>query len=144
VGNWRTVHIDGTCDEAQVAALKKACAYGDDYENFHCLSYHATRPSLCGLFDWPKTRIHSTGNLAERDFGVDDVVEQLQKLVAVAPSLRIKVHCGADWEEKHCIATVTVAGGQVTRGDPEIETLPEMDTSQMMGRMFMTMARPRG
>lgn len=142
MGDWRTVHIVGTCKADEVPALSKACECGDDdYDNFHCLSYNERRPSLCGLFKWPSEKINAIGNLAERDFGIDDVSEQLKKLVVAAPSLDIKVHCGGSYEDKKVVSTVTAKDGVVTVGPPEQEVIAELSQEHILGRFMMASRR---
>ena len=140
MGNWRTVHIDGTIDPAQVEAAHRACLY--EWGAFdpasklpHALSY-SQQPSLCGLHEWPAPRIKVVGNLYERDYSVDDVAEALRIVAVAAPSLRVIVHCGDDWESQKCIATITVNQGSVTNGPPLIDALPEISLSQIADRLF--------
>lgn len=142
MGNWRTVHIDGTIDREQVEAARKVCLqdYMSDDCDWHALAYSET-PSICGLHSWPDSRINAVGNCAERDFTVEDVAEALRKVAAAAPSFKAKVHCGGDYESTECIATITVADGSVTLGDPECAELPQISQAQMMGRLFAAMQR---
>lgn len=111
MGNWRTVHIDGSIDESQVKAARDACLYDWDFDAQdnddlpHALSYGKT-PSLCGLHEWPASRINVVGNLYERDCGVDSVAEALRHVAKAAPSLRVKVHCGGEYESTNCVATI--------------------------------------
>ena len=118
MGNWTTVHISGTCDKKDIPALKKEVNVGDDWKKFHCLCF--TRVSICGLGNWVDENISALGNLAERDYGVNDVAEQLKKLVRVAPSLNLKIHVGGDYESLDCVATVNCIGGKITVDKPEI------------------------
>ena len=144
MGNWRTVHIDGSIDQAQVDAARKAClsdwdSNADDQPD-HALTYGKT-PSICGLHEWPSARINVIGNCAERDFSVEDVAEALREVQKAAPSLQAKVHCGGDYEDKTCVATITVADGHVAVGAPEVRELPEISQAQMMGRLMQAMRR---
>lgn len=148
MGNWRRVHIDGTLDPAQVEAAHRACLYEwgkfDPASNLpHALSY-SLQPSLCGLHEWPASRIKVVGNLYERDYCVESVVEALRIVLAAAPSLRAKVHCGADWESAECVATLTVSDQGVSSGPPEIDALPEISMNQMADRLFDALRHPRG
>jgi|SRR5690606_6725125 hypothetical protein len=144
MGNWRTVHIDGSIDQSQVDAARKACLHdwesNADDQPYHALSYSKT-PSLCGLHEWPATRINVVGNCAERDYSVEDVAEALREVQKAAPSLQAKVHCGGDYENKACVATITVAAGQVTVGTPEVREIPEINQDLMMGRLFQALRR---
>ena len=102
MGNWRTVNITGTMTAADASALRARLAYtyerGDPgMDNFGPLSFSIESPGLCGLGDWPAGQVSRCGNLAERDYSPEDVAEELRKLVHIAPSMLLKVHCGGDW-----------------------------------------------
>jgi hypothetical protein len=127
MGNWRTVNIQGTCAAEELPALRKSITVDKDYENFHCLSNSG---GMIGLGNWPAEQMDVTGNLAERDYSVNAVAWQLEELMILAPSLRLKVHCGDEYESLQCIATITVGDRQVSIGDPEIERLPEISREQ--------------
>jgi hypothetical protein len=137
MGNWRTVTVVGTCPPEELSALQAACTYSwrdpDTYSNFHCLS---TSEGLMGLGNWPATRIDVSGNLAERDYDVDDVARQLEKLVKAAPGLRVKVHCGGEREDQTCVATVTLDEEGVRVGPPEIPYVRGASQDEMAGRLF--------
>jgi hypothetical protein len=133
MGNWRTVNLRGTLATEDVAAVREFIAVPADYSRFHCLS--ATN-GLAGLGQWATEEIHADGNLAERDYGPEDVADTLREIVAFAPSLTLKVHCGNDYEDKTCVATVTVADGVVSVGDPERETVGSISEDAFAGRLF--------
>lgn len=124
MGNWRRVRIQGTCDSQDLDALQHAIAYHDDGDNFHCLT---NVHSICGLNNWAAMDIFAEGNLAERDFTVEDVADQLKILADQVPSLNITVHCGDDYEALNVIASVVLAYGVVTIHPPQIQ---QLDTSQ--------------
>ncbi len=134
MGNWRTVRIVGTCDPKEVPAVKAECQ-SDNFENWHCLSYQK-RGSMCGVNEWPAAQMDVTGNLSERDYTVDDVFEQCKKLAAVAPSLAIKIHCGGDYEDKKCIATVAVDKGAVAILPPQVQELDGIDDATLTRNLF--------
>ena len=142
MGNWRTVNITGTiARQSEVDALRKHLDYepggGEgDYSHFGPLSFNSTRPSLCGVGDWPALQVDRCGNLAERDYSVEDVAETLRELVHIAPSMLLKVHCGADYESDECIATISVGEGLVVVGEPERETIDGPPESQMLTNLF--------
>lgn len=141
MGNWRTVHLIGTIDPAEVEAVRAHVTVDRaTYANFGPLTI---TDGLCGLGDWPAEHIDVSGNLAERDYSVNDIAEALQSLATVAPSLRLKVHCGDDWESEECIATLTAAGGQVREGPPEVATVTGVSEGVMMVRLFTAITRPR-
>lgn len=127
MGNWRRVKIVGTCDTRDVPALRKALDPGEGFENFHCL----VSGGVCGLPNWADTAIGAIGNLAERDYSIENVAAQLGELAKLAPSLALKIHCGSDYEASKCVATVTLNDGQVSIGDPEIDDVPEISEIQM-------------
>lgn len=133
MGNWRTVHLTGSCDAAEVGPLRAALIPDDTWSNFGPLSI---TEGLCGLGDWPAEQIDARGNLAERDYTVADVAEHLNRLLEVAPSLRLVVHCGDDWESSQCVATIDVRDGQVTETGPEVPAVLGVDETTMTTRLL--------
>jgi hypothetical protein len=134
MGNWRTVNIIGTVAKTEVDKLKEACTYNRaDYSNFHCLSMS---DGLCGLGNWVNTIINARGNLAERNYTVNSIAQQLRQFVKVAPSLKIKVHCGGDYESEEVVATITVENGKVIVGSPEIACLMGASEDEITGRLL--------
>lgn len=133
MGNWRTVRIVGTCDAEDLDALRDAIQVGPQLQRMHCLS---SGSGMCGLGDWPSTDIDVTGNLFERDYDVQDVADTLEKLVQVAPSLDIVVHCGGDYESTAVENTIVVSLGRVSIEDPQVETTGSISETEM-GSKFM-------
>jgi hypothetical protein len=127
MGNWMTVKIVGTCDKGDVPALRQAIDPGADYENFHCLSY--VKYSIASLPMWADEKINVMGNLAESDYNSEGVAEALDEIATCVSSLNVKVHCGGAYESKDCVATVTLASGKVTIGEPEVKTLVKDNVS---------------
>lgn len=124
MGDWCTVTIVGTIEPKDAPAARAFINTGEDWDRFHCLCNCG--PSMCGLGDWmPRNGgdFTAVGNLSERNYDAESVAETLQQLLAVAPSLKIKVHCGGPYESTDCVATVTAADGEVYVSDPEIETV---------------------
>lgn len=142
MGNWRRVHILGTCDSTEVGALRRALTLKPDYSNFHCL---IDTGGLAGTGNWANRTISAVGNLAERDYDVEDVQATLEQLAAAAPSLNVIVHCGADRESATCIASVVLLHGKATIEPARVETLPEIDLSEgvIMARIQEQIARQR-
>lgn len=138
MGNWRTVHIIGSCDPAEIGALEERLCVdymGDDgFENWGPLSWSPSG-SLCGVNSWVAPTMNTVGNLAERDYVPEDVADELRRLVEVAPSLTLLVHCGDDWESTECVATIVVAGGNVTVEDPQVNHLREVTQDESMARV---------
>jgi hypothetical protein len=124
MGNWRTVNIVGTIAPNDLPAARAFVNTGDDYSRFHPLCNYGF--SLCGLGDWTAEEVLACGNLSERDYSVEDVAETLRQMVAVVPSLALKVHCGGDYESEDCVATITVAGGNVFVDPAEVAKLGDM------------------
>lgn len=120
MGNWMKVKIEGSCKAEDVANLEKAIDPGEGFENFHCLS---STKGILSLPMWATEKISAVGNLAERDYTVEDVANQLKELAKVAPSLAVQIHCGGDFESPDCVATITLDEGNISTGDPEIETI---------------------
>lgn len=138
MGNWTTVNISGTCSKEDLPALRNAINIGDDWDKFHCL---CNSGGLCGLGDWSGENINATGNLAERDYDQYDVAEELENLMNIAPSLKVKVHVGADYESIKCVATVNCADDVVTIDDPEIETLDSIPDNQIQANLMEALIR---
>lgn len=140
MGDWMTVTIVGSIDPAEAEPARGFIDVGPmeaGWKGFHCLCYYG--PSLCGLGQWIPAeggQIQAVGNLSERNYGTDDIAEVLTKLVELAPSLELKVHCGGPYESKDCTATVTAHEGKVTVGPPEVETVGEGIEALASGRML--------
>ena len=140
MGNWRRAYIVGRCDEAEVPALLEEVRLAVDYSNFHPLS--CTR-GPCGLGEWPAPVMNVVGNLAERDYSVEDVAQKLQELAKLAPSLALQVHCGGDYESDRCIATITVWKGVAVQGPPVIQELPAIPMQQIFDNFLVEITRFR-
>ena len=139
MGNWRRVNIVGSCDPEDIPALAKALDPGREYENLHCLS----NGGIVGLPMWAARKINATGNLAERNYTVQDVADQLEELAVIASSLAVKVHCGADFEKSECIATITLSEGKATIGDAEIQEIPETPKEQRGTNLLTQLVKQR-
>ena len=137
MGNWRTVSIEGSIAPEHVAALKAALRWDmDDLDAEPGPGPLSFYPSLGGLGPWPAPEVKAGGNLFERDYSVESVAEHIRHVVLpAAPSAALKVHCDDDWEDTTCIATITVADGQVTVGDPEVETVSGVGSAQFQERL---------
>jgi hypothetical protein len=141
MGDWRRVHIIGTCASEEVAALAQAIAAGLDFENHHCLNGGG---SLAGLPAWAAEHIDAVGNLAERNYTPDSVAKAVEeKLLPVAPSLTLKIHVGGEYEDATCVATVSVAEGRVVLGIPEMTTIREQTEQEMEINFAAAMAVAR-
>jgi hypothetical protein len=139
VGNWRTVNIVGTIPEADVQAIRDRVTYdtvGDDWEGFGPLSYDPRNPGLCGLDRWPQPQVFAAGNLAERDYSVEDVAEALAGLAVLSPGMVLKVHCGGERESTSCVATISVRDGQVTVGPAEVDQVAPVSNEVATGRIL--------
>ena len=152
MGNWRTVNIVGTMSPQDAQALRAHLGYpgywkdvdnDPAWQRFGPLSFCKDQPSLCGVNDWPAESMDRAGNLAERDYDPDDVADTLRELLAVAPSMELKVHCGGEYESLECVATVTVTGGVVTVGPPEVAELKAMSDEQGQLNMLRALTVPQ-
>ena len=147
MGNWRTVHISGTMDDDQAETLRKLLDTGPNYDGpawempYACLSFSRARPGLCGINAWPAGRMNCTGNLAERDYSVEDVRAALEALMPHAPSMLLKVHCGGEYESDEVAATISVGEGLVVTGPPEIATLPKIPEGQVAANFLTNLLR---
>lgn len=138
MGNWRTVNLIGTVGEDDVPALRAAIDPGVDYRSFHPL---VDTKGLCGLGMWVHQIINARGNLAERDYTVEDIARTLRRLLGVAPSLVLIVHCGGDYEDETCVATITVMDGEVTVGEPQVKTVDGMSEVNIMANVYRALYR---
>lgn len=139
MGNWRTVNITGTCSESEVGKLRNflAADYGDP--NWNCLM----NGGLCGLGNWASTRISAIGNLGERDYSPEDVEDALGDIRQLAaPSLRCKVHCGSDYEDLNCVATVICDDRGVRVEKPEIREIMGIPESQVRANLAKELGVP--
>jgi len=156
MGNWRTVNVIGTMTAADAAKLREELDYGDyhddDAERYHRvwgspfapLGFSSMRPGLAGLGEWPAERVARCGNLAERDYSVEDVAEALRALVRFAPSMLLKVHCGGEHESDECVATISVGEGLVVVGKPERATVDAPSDEQMAANLARNLLRGCG
>ena len=149
MGNWRTVNMIGQISrQSEVDALR---AYLDFSRRgwiarsipMGPLSFSTSFPGLCGMNDWPALSIRRAGNLAERNYSVKNVADQLAEILPLAPTLLLQVHCGADWESDKCIATVSVGEGLVAAGPPQIATLTGPTEEQILRNFAINMLRPQ-
>ena len=138
MGNWRMVNIIGTVSKGEVEALRDACTIKTNYEDFHCLSIVN---NLMGLGNWVGTVINAHGNLAERNYSVEDIAMQLEELVKISPTLTLKVHCGGDYEDSTCIATINVIDGDVYIDGPEIRSISGLTKSELEERLSHILAK---
>jgi len=147
MGNWRTIHIIGTCPPEQVGPLREALCYDWRKEKYndpesrwrgiHGPLTFTPQPSIFGINDWPEEYMDRSGNCSERDYDVEDIAQHLQELLQVAPGLNIKVHCGGDCESQETVATITVEAGQVVVGSPETPRVRGVSSVEAVGNLFV-------
>jgi hypothetical protein len=147
MGDWRTVNVVGTMSEQDAAVLRKHLGYSWDrhdpaMEHFGPLSFNREHPGLAGLGDWPAPQMNRCGNLAERDYSVDDVAMCLRELVRIAPTMLLKVHCGGEYESQECVATISVGEGLVVIGAPEVATVSPAPEEQVRENLLRNLMRP--
>ena len=152
MGNWRTVNITGSMREADAERLRALLDRADhgDLDNgvwtgwgdpYDCLSFDSLCPGLAGLGPWPAATMNRCGNLAERDYDVEDVASALVALLRFAPSMLLKVHCGGEYESEECVATISVGEGVVAVGKPEQPTVAGPPDGQVIGDLFTNLLR---
>ena len=139
MGNWRSISMSGTIAAAEVEPLRARLAYSydrpDGFDNFGPLSFSTERPSLCGIGCWPAAQVNAAGNLAERDYSPEDVRAELERLLEIAPSMILVVHCGGDWESEQCVATIRTGEGLAVLMPPEVEKVTGPSEAQVMGNL---------
>jgi hypothetical protein len=133
VDNKRAVWLVGTVSAEDLPALQGLVRTGRNYIGFHALCHYG--PSLDGLNDWPAQAMDAVGNLAAHGYTVEEIAEVLLWAAAAAPSLALKVHCGGDYEDAGVVATITVAGLEVTIGPPEVPRLRPTSDDERVDRV---------
>ncbi len=138
MGNWRTVNITGTIAAEHVDPLRRHLTA--DYDDMSSDAWTNFGPltivqSMVGLNDWVAEKIEARGNLAERDYSVEDVAEHLRNLVAIAPSMALSVHCGGESESSECVATVTVRDSAVSVKTPQVGSVDGPNELDMQARL---------
>lgn len=151
MGNWRTVHLQGSVERADWYGLRVRLAV--DYESPYWGCLHSG--GLFGIQNWAETNLKdvgsrvefsSYGNLGERDFSPEDVAEAVRKIrTQVAPSLIVRIDCGGDYESTTCVATVIVGeNGDVAVMPPMVQELPshlEPNETEIKRRMVGILAQ---
>jgi hypothetical protein len=145
MGNWMTVMIEGTCDEAEVGPLTEFLTApdwrSDDDAGWDRLGPLSISEGLAGIGAWPARVMMRIGNCYERGYTPEDVAEQLRRCLEVAPSLDVKVHCGGDYESLKVRASVLCRGGEVGVGEPAREEIPPIPEDQMLGNLLKALSR---
>ena len=132
MGNWRTVNMMGAIPLRHIESMKEYFVCGDSYDNFNCLSIAG---GLCGL-NWISPQVSAIGNLAERDYTPNDVVDILMLIAEKWPGVELKIHCGDDWEKLNCIATVILKDGKVKKLEPQVKEIMGIPHNQVAGNFI--------
>lgn len=137
MGNWRTVNIVGTCAAHEVEALNTAidCRMENNYAGLDCLS---SCGFPCGLPLWGGQNISARGNMAERNYDESSVKRFLEQLAKIAPSLKVIVHVGGDYESLDVTSSVMLESGVATICTPMQKTLDAMSESEMAARIWVS------
>lgn len=130
------MNVTGTMSEQDAARLREHLDYtyepGDaGMEHFGPLSFSTHHPSLCGIGCWPAPGVSAAGNLAERGYEPEDVRAELEKLLGIAPSMMLVVHCGGDYESGECVATIRTGEGLAVLLPPEVTSVAGPSEGQM-------------
>ena len=88
-----------------------------------------------------RPKVSAIGNLAERDYTPQDVRDELEELLEIAPSMMLVVHCGGDWESDECVATIRTGEGLAVLLPPEVEKLMEIPEAQAYGNLMANLYR---
>lgn len=141
MGNWTTVNIAGTCPDSELPQLRdfvNGYIRKKDFDLFHCL---CNTGGLAGLGDWAALEINTSGNLAERDYSVGSVAEELQKIGELCPNADIRIHVGDQYESLNCITTVHLQNGEVEIKEPEVKNLNGIDTVKINANLLNALRR---
>jgi hypothetical protein len=133
VENKRAVWIVGTVSADELPLLQGFVRAGRDYQGFHALCHFG--PSLDGLNDWPAECMDVVGNLPGHGYTIDEIAEVLLWASAAAPTLKLKVHCGGEYEDPEVVATITVEDFEVTVGPPEVPLLRSTSDAERVDRV---------
>jgi hypothetical protein len=140
MGDWRRVRVVGTCGDQDKYQLQRLLGVKFEDDRWDCLC----RGGGLGLPDWGgKSEFDVIGNLAERGFDEESVVEHLTKLGKECPTLACRVHVGDHNEKDNCVATVTLVAGEAKVGKPEVEQIPRVSREQFKERMLDQLTSPR-
>lgn len=134
MGNWRTVSMTGMIAAAETGPLREELGYSvrrnTGFDRFGPLSFDIDSPSLCGLNDWVAATVNRCGNLAERGYTPEDVRAELERLLRIAPSMMLVVHCGGDYESLDCVATIGTGEGLAVLLPPEVAKIEGISDEQ--------------
>jgi len=118
MGDWRTVNIAGWMDPAEARRLREDLTYDYHHEvepMVPCLGWQdggLVGPFSLGPWVEESGRIWGQGNLAERDYTVEDVRAGFAAIAAKYPSFTAVAHCGGEYEAPACEASVVAVDGQ--------------------------------
>lgn len=144
MGDWMTVNIYGHIDPEDVPAAHRFIDPPDMWADgaFHCL---INTGGLAGLGLWIPASggpFSAFGNLAERNYSVQDVADTVTELARVAPSLALKIMCGGPYESLDCVATILAGGGMPTMiTGPEVERLEPIPDAQMTANLIRALTK---
>jgi len=136
MGNWRTVHIVGTIPKEDLSAMRAYFVINEfTINHWNCLMI---TDGLFGLGMWINEEVNAVGNLSERDYTPKNVLEVLEYIGKHWPKVSLKVHCGGEWEDKKCIATVVLNKGKAYfTSKPEIKEIGEIPQEKINKRLFL-------
>jgi len=132
----RRIHIDGTCNPAEVGRLREYLLGRPGDDEFGPLH----REGMIGIPCWAADRIDEVGHLCGEGYTVEDLVAELEHIAeTVAPSLCVRVHVGGDGDSSTCVKTVSISGGVSFVFEPLVDEVPRISTEQwaQMFRAFM-------
>lgn len=144
MGNWRSVNIVGTIPEEHIEPMTEYFTLGDykdgGWDRFNPLSIMR---SIFGLPDWVQEEVKAIGNLSERDYSVESIAEVLKLIAKKWPGCKLKVHCGGDYEDKTCIATIALEDDKVETRYPEVKMIDELSKEDIMDNLISSLTDGR-
>jgi hypothetical protein len=127
MGNWRTVNLVGTLSTEDAKKVHDYLELNYQHNDWNCLH----NGGIYGLPNWGETIIDCVGNLAERNYDAEDILEELEKIAIFAPSLSIIVHCGGNYESNECVSSIVFNQGKGEIVEPLIDKIGEIPSSQI-------------
>lgn len=139
MGNWRTVQVEGKVNPEEAKQMIQSLTPNWDSETWiqsednNRLYFLLHGDGICALGRWvyPNGEIKGQGNVYERNCEIEDLKNELTYLAEKFPSLDMKLHAGADYEDEACVATFIVYNGKVAQVEPMIDKVSGVTPEQM-------------
>lgn len=133
--NWRTVNIKGTIPTEHTTTMRQYFDTSfDRFENFNCLSI---TNGLCSLGNWIRPNVNVIGNLSERDYDINDIVEVLEMIAKKWKGCQLTVHVGDEYESLKCASTIVLENNTVKVLAPQVKKLEKISEEEVQRKMLI-------